>query len=51
MAKALVSLRGKNNRYLIAASQNRGALKIFELKKNPEFVPLLPDDASGRINL
>ncbi|HRH60335.1 MAG TPA: RNA-binding protein, partial [Chitinophagaceae bacterium] len=28
-AKALVSLRGAGNRYLIAASQNRDALKLF----------------------
>jgi hypothetical protein len=43
--KALVGLRGAGNKYLVAASQNRGPLKIFELKKNITLIPLLPDDA------
>jgi ASPIC/UnbV protein/VCBS repeat protein len=30
--KALVKLRGKNGKYLVAASQNRGPLKLFSLK-------------------
>lgn len=47
--KALVSLRGINNRYLVAAAQNRGALKIFELKKSPEFVSLKPGDVSAEL--
>jgi hypothetical protein len=45
--KAMVSLRGSDNRYLVAASQNRGALKIFQLRKNSILVPLLPDDAAA----
>lgn len=37
--KALVKLRGRNDAYLLAASQNRGPLKIFELKKNYALTP------------
>ncbi len=35
-AKALVKLRGIDNHYLIAASQNRGPLELFEQKKSPK---------------
>lgn len=45
--KGLVRLRSRNNKYLIAAGQNRGPLKIFELKKNTGFISLLADDVSG----
>lgn len=31
--KALVTLRGNKENYLVAASQNKGALKLFELKE------------------
>jgi hypothetical protein len=47
--KAMVSLRGTKNRYLVAASQNRGALKIYELMKNSNPVALLPDDISAEL--
>ena len=47
--KALVKLRSENGRYLVAASQNRGALKIFELKKNIKFIPLAQDDMNAEI--
>ncbi len=44
-AKALVKLRGADNRYWIAASQNRGPLELFQLKKKfQNFVSLNPDD-------
>jgi hypothetical protein len=33
-AKALIKLKGPDNKYLLAASQNRGALKIFGQKNN-----------------
>ncbi len=35
--KALVKLKSKSGKYLIAAGQNRGPLKIFELKRNMSF--------------
>jgi hypothetical protein len=38
--KGLVKLAGAGGRYLIAAAQNRGPLKIFELKSHP--VQVLP---------
>lgn len=47
--KALVKLRGRDGKYLVAAAQNRGALKIFELKNTGRNVPLSPDDASVQI--
>ena len=45
--KGLVSLRSNENSYLIAAGQNRGPVKIFELKRKTGFVSLQPDDASA----
>lgn len=47
--KAMGKLRGANNDYLIAATQNRGPLKIFKLNRKVAFIPLLPDDVSGSI--
>ena len=47
--KALVKLRGKNGKYLIAAGQNRGPLKIFELKKNINTIPLQANEVSAQI--
>ena len=32
--KALVALQGKNGKLLMAGSQNKGPLKIFELNRN-----------------
>ena len=43
--KALVKLQGSSGRYLVAASQNRGPLKLYELKRKPNLVRLLPDDS------
>jgi len=45
--KALVSLRSSKGRSLLAASQNKGPLKIFELRNNKRFVPILPFDESA----
>ena len=42
--KALVKLLGAKGRYLLAASQNRGALKVFELKRDAHPVRLQPMD-------
>jgi len=48
--KALVALKGRNGNYLLAASQNKGALKVFELKKqNISFLPINTFDESAVI--
>jgi hypothetical protein len=47
--KALVKLKSANNSYLIAASQNRGPLKIFESKQHPFLITLQPADVSATI--
>ena len=38
--KALAGLKSKGGKYLVAAVQNRGPLKIYELKRNVKFVPI-----------
>ena len=44
-AKALIELRGQNGTYLLAASQNRGPLKVFAHKKSAQrFIPLQQTD-------
>ncbi len=48
--KALIKLRGKNGKYLLAAAQNRGALKVFELKKSTTNISLLPNDKSAEVS-
>jgi hypothetical protein len=47
--KALVKLRGKDDQYLVAASQNRGPLKVFRLKKNPKIIKLEPTDVKALV--
>ena len=47
--KALVKLQGSSGKYLIAASQNRGPLKLYELKKAPDQVKLNKDDVSAML--
>jgi len=47
--KALVKLRGANGKYLLAAGQNRGPLKVFELKKDLKMVSLQPTEVSAEI--
>jgi len=47
--KALVKLKSKNGQYLLAAAQNRGPLKIFELKKECKQISLQPGDVSADI--
>ena len=49
-AKALIKLRGTDNNYLLAASQNQGPLKIFELKRRINSIPLQTNDVSAQIN-
>lgn len=48
-AKALVKLRGTNGKCLLAASQNKSRLKVFELKKDISYLPLQPLDVSAVI--
>ena len=45
--KALVSLRSGKEKLLLAASQNKGALKVFELKTNQRLVPVDPLEESA----
>ncbi len=45
--KALVKLRSSDGKYLIAASQNKGPLKVFELNKDCSFLVLNADDVSA----
>jgi hypothetical protein len=47
--KALVSLKGVDGSYIVAAGQNRGPLKFFELRKKCELVRLHPDDVSAEL--
>ncbi|MEP6682206.1 MAG: RNA-binding protein, partial [Parafilimonas sp.] len=51
-AKVLVRLRGADNHYLIAASQNKGPLQLFQLNKPyKNFVQLKPNDKTILIHL
>jgi hypothetical protein len=47
--KALVKLIGAHNKYLLAASQNRDVMKVFELKKEAHPVKLQPLDMYATI--
>ena len=47
--KALVKLQDNSGNYLLAASQNRDALKIFELKRKVNNIKLLRGDESAVI--
>jgi hypothetical protein len=47
--KALVKLRSGNGRYLVVAGQNRGPLKLFELKRSVTCVSIMPDDISAEL--
>ncbi|ULQ51740.1 FG-GAP-like repeat-containing protein [Flavihumibacter fluvii] len=48
--KALIKLRGQNDKYLLAASQNRGPLAIFELKKDGKPIQLQPSEQTADIS-
>ena len=51
-AKALIKLKGANGNYLLAASQNRGPLKIFDTKTpGKKIIPLKPNDKTITITL
>jgi hypothetical protein len=45
--KALVKLESSSGKYLIAASQNRGVLKLYEQKKKTAIVKLNADDVNA----
>ena len=45
----LVKLQNNKGGYMLAASQNRGALKLFQLKTNTRNIKLLPDDESATV--
>ena len=45
--KALVKLRGRDGKYLMAASQNRGNLQLYSLKKNTKSLRVQFDDVSA----
>ncbi len=47
--KALAKLKSSNGRYLLAATQNRGAIKVYELKKTIKIIPLQPSDITATI--
>jgi hypothetical protein len=47
--KGLVKLRSADGNYLLAAGQNRGPLKIMELKKKRQLIALQPNDMSAEI--
>jgi hypothetical protein len=47
--KALVKLRDPKGRCMLAASQNRGRLKVFALRPDVKTIPLAPDDVSAEI--
>jgi ASPIC and UnbV/FG-GAP-like repeat len=47
--KALVKLQGANGKCLLAAGQNRGPLKIFELKNEIKIIRVQPTDVSANI--
>ncbi len=48
--KALIKLQSAQGKYLVAASQNKGDLKIFQLRKNVTTIKVNPDDMSAIIH-
>ena len=49
--KALVKIAGADNHYLVAASQNRGPLKVFSLKKASRNIPLQTTDVKALVRM
>jgi len=45
--KAMIKLRGSDGRYLVAASQNKAALKLFQLRRRCNFLVVEQDDVSA----
>lgn len=48
--KALVKLKGSNGKYLVAASQNKGLMKLYELKQPKRFITLKDDDVTATLH-
>jgi len=48
--EALIKLKGANNRYLVAASQNNGPLKMFSSENTTELISAEPMDAYAIIH-
>ncbi len=48
--RALIKFKGADNRYLIAASQNSGPLKVFSNEETRNFISAEPDDAYAIIH-
>jgi hypothetical protein len=49
--KALVKLRSKNSQLLVAATQNRGPLKLYELKRPIKNIGIGPDEETAMLIL
>ena len=49
--KALVKLTNVNGEYLMAASQNRGALKIYKSKRPSTSIKIMPNELSALITI
>jgi len=49
--KACAKLRSSEGKYLVAATQNRGALKVFQLKTAIKMLPVQQDDSYAEIKL
>jgi hypothetical protein len=49
--KALIRLQQAGGHYLIAASQNQNALKVFRLKKSNRLIALQPDELYAIVHL
>jgi hypothetical protein len=47
--KALVKLQDPSGNYLVAASQNKDVLKLYELKRKVKSIPIRPDEVSAVI--
>ena len=51
-AKALIKLKAAGNKYLLSASQNKGALKLFEQRDSAQkIISLQPTDKAAFITL
>jgi len=48
--KALVKLEGAPGKYLVAASQHKGALKLYALRKNTKIIKVKADDINAIIH-
>jgi len=48
--KALVKLQSSAGNYLVAASQNKNVLKLYELKKKTGSIRVAPDDLSAVVH-